>query len=704
MSTLRYNERILLPLFVLFGLLLRYLPFISELRESPILFYQPDNLYYVRRILTILNDFPKVPSFDYYLNYSEPVDFPSPPFYPFFLALISWILALGKPYLHIVELVTSGVTALAGSLICLPVYLLSKKIMDKKYALFSAFISVFMPLHYWYTNAIDGDHHGLECLIALFLFNYFLEFCKDTSLKNFFKFAISLLVIFLIWQGAILYAGLIVLFTFVYFLLYEKNFVIGKYIGFAMIFTAIIVFGFMTLLPPYKPSLHFGRYSFFSSLSLLCCGIFLTGFSFLFEKKRIMATINFLILVLLMFLLKDELLKGIGFLTGQEKGFVSVLEMQSVFKVGLWKGKIDEEFILRIIFFVYLIVPLISVYYFFRDKSTEVTFVIFLILSFAVLTFIQRRFSYIYAPFIGISLIFLMNRINSKRLLLAYMAFLIIVLSEWGISISKTKKYFSVFIEREIKDAYTWLSENTPKASKDPFDGTIKPEYSVFAPWHQGYFVVAYANRPVIANNALLVGGMESFIDVLKLMVTNSEQTFIQLLNKYNVKYLIISATTYERGTFDFLGFPYMEPIERIYGILDFNYGLKLDENSLDNFRLIGEFLGNNVNKRIKIYEYVKGANLRIHAGKNKEVTLLLKPKTPYRMFFFKKKSKTDDKGYVNFILPYAWVNGMVEADDYEIFVDDKKFNIGVSQDAVIEGKNFEIDITKLSKKRVYLD
>jgi hypothetical protein len=279
-----------------------------------------------------------------------------------------------------------------------------------------------------------------------------------------------------------------------------------------------------------------------------------------------------------------------------------------------------------------------------------------------------------------------------------------IVLLEWGISISKTKQYFSIFIERQIKDAYTWLAQNSPNASKDPYDGTVKPEYSVFAPWHQGYFVVAYANRPVIANNALLVGGIENFIDVLKLTITNNEQTFIQLLNKYNVKYLIITATTYEKGTFDFLGFPYIEPIERIYGILDFNYGLKLDENSLDNFRLIGEFIGNNVNKRIKIYEYVKGAKLNIYVGKNKEVTLLLKPQTPYRRFFFKKKARTDSNGFVSFILPYAKVNGMVEAGEYEFFIDDKVFNISVSQDAIFEGKIFNINLAKINNKRIYLD
>lgn len=701
---LRFRENILLFAFVLIGLLLRYVPFLDELSESPILFYQPDNLYYVRRVLTIINNFPKIPKFDYYLNFYEAVDFPSPPFYPLFLALISWIIAFGKINLHIVELVTSGVSAIAGSLICLPVYQISKKIMDNKYALFASFISIFMPLHYWYTNAIDGDHHALEILITLFLFNYYMDLYKNLEFKSILKFIICLLSIFLIWQGAILYAGIIVLFTLVYLLFYLKIHHVVKSIGFSMIFTALIIMGMMTIIPPYKSTLHFGRYSFFSPVGLISCGIFLTGFSYFLQKRKVWAFIQGIIFVIFLFILKDELIKGLGFLTGQEKGFVSVLEMQSIFKLGWWKGVLDEEFILRTIFFVYLVVPLFGIYHAIRTKNNDLHFVVYLVVFFALLTFLQRRFSYIYAPFICISLVHLLSRIKSRKNLIFYLVFLTIVLLEWGISIGRTKKYFSTFIEKEIRTAYTWLDKNSPKASKDPFDAEEKPEYSVYAPWHQGYFVVAYANRPVIANNALLVGGMESFIDVLKLTITNNEQTFIQLLNKYNVKYLIIPATTYEKGTYEFLGFPYMDPVERIYGILDFNYGLKLDENSLDNFRLIGEFLGNNINKRIKIYEYVKGAKLKVFAGKNKEVTILLKPQTPYRKFFFKKKTRTDSDGYANFVLPYSRVNGMVEASDYECYMDDKVFYIGVSNDAVIEGKSYNIDVTKLDKKRISLD
>ncbi len=236
MSMSKFNEKAFLILFVLIGLIIRYLPFFNELKESPILFYQPDNLYYVRRVMTILNDFPKVPRFDYYLNFAEAVDFPSPPFYPFFLAFVSWIISLGKANLHIVELVTSGVTAISGSLICIPVYLISKKIMSNKYALMVSFISVFMPLHYWYTNAIDGDHHALESLMALFLFNSFMDVYKENNFKDITKFVLCLLIIFLLWQGAILYAGIIVLYVFGYTLLYSRDYKTSRYLGFSIVF------------------------------------------------------------------------------------------------------------------------------------------------------------------------------------------------------------------------------------------------------------------------------------------------------------------------------------------------------------------------------------------------------------------------------------------------------------------------------------
>lgn len=288
----------------------------------------------------------------------------------------------------------------------------------------ASFISVFMPLHYWYTNAIDGDHHALESLMALFLFNSFMEVYKDNSLKEITKFAICLLIIFLIWQGAILYAGIIVLYVFGYILLYSRDYQTSRYLGFSIVFTAIIIFGLMTLLPPYKPSLHFGRYSFFSPTGLVMSGFFLTGLSYFGEKKKSWAIVQVILFLIFALILKDEIIKGLNFLTGREKGFVSVLEMQSIFKLGWWKGKIDNEFILRSIFFLYLFVPLISIYYALK-KDKDLHFVVYLIAFFAILTFIQRRFTYIYAPFICIALIFIWSKIKSRNFFIAYTIFFV---------------------------------------------------------------------------------------------------------------------------------------------------------------------------------------------------------------------------------------------------------------------------------------
>lgn len=702
MSLLKYKENFALFLIFVFGILLRYLPFLNELKDSPVLFYQPDNLYYLRRVMTILNNFPSIPKFDYYLNFSEAVDFPSPPFYPFFLAFLSWILSLGNPTQHMVELVSSGVTAISGALILYPIYKILKKFVKEKLALLGGLFSTFMPLHYWYTNSIDGDHHALESLLAFMTFYYYLELIDNFNLRILLKFVTSLILVFLIWQGAILYAGLITLFTVIYVIM-KKEFSFAKNIGLSIIFSSILIAGFMIILPPYKPSIDFGRYSFFPPLALLLCGLSVFLIFCISHKKKTFSFIIFLTLILILYLLKDELIKGFVFLLRKEKGFVSVLEMQSILKIGWWKGVIDQEFILRTIFFIYLFTPLGIIFFAFKKKNFNDFYFLYIVYSFAFLTFTQRRFGYIYGPLIASSIVYYLGHINKRMFFKLFSILILIFLLEWGISIGRTKKYFSIFIEKEIKQAYTWLSKNTPTASKDPFDSTTKPDYSVFATWDQGYFLVYYGQRPVIANNALLLGGMESFIDALKLTITTNEETFLQLLNKYKVKYLVINATKYEYGIFDFLNYPYMEPEERIYGILDFNYGLK-GENSLSNFRLIAEFLGNTINKRIKIYEYVKGANLKIYIGKNKKATIILKPETPLRKFVFKKVQTADKDGYIFLTLPYSQNQGMVKAPHYELYTDEKSFRFTLSEDSIIKGKSYFIDLTKIKGEPLYLD
>jgi asparagine N-glycosylation enzyme membrane subunit Stt3 len=683
---------ILLGIFT-FGLLVRVLPFLNELQESPMFFYQPDNLYYLRRVMTILYDFPKVPSYDYYFNFYEPVDFPSPPFYPFFLAVISWIISLGNPSQHLVELVSSFVTAISGALICLPIYKLMEKVVSKKYAIFASFVSVAMPLHYWYTNALDGDHHAIESLLAFLSFYYFLEILIDKKIKNLIKFAVVVILLFLFWQGAILYAGLITIFSLIILVVKKDNDFV-KNIGLSFIFSSLFVFVLIVLFPPFKPSVEFGRYSFFSPLSLLICGMFLAGVSFFIEKRIFIGGGIFLLFLICLFIIGSEIVKGFGFISKQERGFVGVLEMQSILKLGWWKGVFDFEFVLRTLFFVYLFVPLFSLFVLYKHFSYEKLYIIFLIVSFTILTMIQRRFGYMYGPLIAISFSMILSHLKNKRLFNIFLAFLIFVIVDWGIQISRTKVYFSSIVYKEIRDAYTWLAKNTEKASESPFDARKKPDYSVFARWDQGYYMIYYGMKPVITNNALIIGGIENFIDCLKLTVTNSEQTFLQLLDKYKVRYLAIDATRYEHSIFDFLRFPYMEPEERIFGILDFNYGLK-GNNSLSNFRLLGEFLGNDINKRIKIYEYVKGAEVKIYVGNNKTVTLLLKPQTPLRKFFFKKVAKSDKDGYVIFNLPYAEKQGMVNAGAYELFVDDRVIKFTLSEEAVRNGKTFVIDTRK---------
>lgn len=702
MSSSKYKYGIYLSFIILFGLIIRYVPFLKELQDSPILFYQPDNLYYVRRALCILYNFPHIPNYDLYLTYPTPVDFPSPPFYPFLIAFLSWIIGLGSPSAHTVELVSSAITAISGAFIALPIYNIFCQISEKKYALFAAFLSTFMPLHYWYTNAIDGDHHALETFLALTTFSIYLGFFEQKLKKNVLLFIIALTALFCVWQGAILYAGFITFFTVLYFICVDRDLDIIKYVGISFVLSACILIILMVLVPPYKVTLDFGRYSYFSPLSLLFCGLFLSTLFSMLEKKGFILIINVFLLLLLFLILKNEIIKGFSFLFRQEKGYVSVLEMQSIFKVSWWKGVIDLDFLLKNIFFFYLIFPLFIAYFALVYPSRKLHFVAFLIIFFAVLTYIQRRFGYVYGPLIALFFPYALSRLKRKIPYYAVVIAIFFVVTEWGVSVGKTKTYFSMFIERQIKDAYSWLSENTPLPSDSPFKTDVLPNYAVFAPWHQGYFLVYYGKRPVIANNALMLGGMENFIDNLKLTITNNEQTFMQLLDKYKIRYLAILATTYERSTYEFLGHPYMEPLERIYGVLDFNYGIKND-TSLERFRLIGEFVGNKENKRIKIYEYVKGAHVSFFIGKGKEAFLMVKPQTSYRKFIFKINRKADDNGYVHFTLPYSAKQGQIIAPPYELAVDNSVIKFFVTEDAILNGKKIIVKDIKKKKEGVVI-
>ncbi len=678
---------------VLFGFLIRVFPFWDKLIDSPIMFYQPDNSYYVRRVLTIIHNFPHIPMSDIYLSYPMLSEFPSPPFYSLFLAFLSFLAGGGVPSEHTVELVTSFTACFLGAMIAIPVYLFGKKIIEKRLILIlCSFAAIIMPLHYWYTNALAGDHHAAEIFFALMAFYYFaLLFEKEDRVRRA-LFVLFMGLLFLVWQGAVLYLGLTVIFLLFYGIIskeYEKI----RYFGFNYLALGLFVLFFNLILRPQEELFSYGKYSYFASFSIILISAFTLFVYYLIKKRLTGVIISALVSIMLIWFIRDEIIKGFIFLAKKEKGFVSILEMKSALDLIYWTGKVDLNFIKTNIYFFYLLSPPLIAFFAIRDRSRFFITTLFFVVSFALLTYNQRRFGYIYAPFIVIAIFFFWDRTFKILKGIIGLIPVILILYMFVDSIYNTRTLFESIINTEVKNAFFWLRHNTPPPSANVFDTDTKPRYTVYTPWYMGYYMVHLGQRPVFTNNALLVSNQEGFIDSLKISITHQEDVFKSLLDKYQVKYLAIPGLVRDREAFDFIRYPYLEPQFRMLGIL-YLFNGRAGDSFLGNFRLIADFINpQDGRKRVKIFEYVSGAKLKAFVGKEKEAEVTIKIMGPFEKVIFYQKSKAGADGYAKFIIPYSsGEKGMMVTELAVFKTGSVEKKLYISEEAVTGGKEFSID------------
>ncbi len=184
----------------------------------------------------------------------------------------------------------------------------------------------------------------------------------------------------------------------------------------------------------------------------------------------------------------------------------------------------------------------------------------------------------------------------------------------------------------------SWLKENSNATSH--FDNPVKAgEYSIMSWWDYGNWILYLSQRPVVANNFQV--GVE---DAAKFFLSESEEEATSVLDLRGSRYVIadysliygklpaLTLWANEDVASYMIMNVYGSQIEAIPTQRLFNTTLArlylFDGAGMGHFRLIYEsstILGENPAKsKVKIFEYVPGALLRIKAGPDQKVGALL--------------------------------------------------------------------------------
>lgn len=124
-----------------------------------------DPYYHLRRIFLILADYPRVPSFDPWIDHPSGAPVVFAPLFDFGVATLAWIAGFGANDRHAVETLAALLPPLLGALTCVAVYCVGLRTTSRAGALLGALLVTLTPAHVWYSRLGFVDHHVLVTLL-----------------------------------------------------------------------------------------------------------------------------------------------------------------------------------------------------------------------------------------------------------------------------------------------------------------------------------------------------------------------------------------------------------------------------------------------------------------------------------------------------------------------------------------------------------
>jgi dolichyl-diphosphooligosaccharide--protein glycosyltransferase len=283
----------------------------------------------------------------------------------------------------------------------------------------------------------------------------------------------------------------------------------------------------------------------------------------------------------------------------------------------------------------------------------------------------------------GVGIAAIAERFAPRRALLASIVLLLLLQAPTYPDLLTFFRYGPTFsIRGDVEDTLLWLRDHTPRAG-DPTRPTTPPAYGVLAPWDWGGWIETIAERPSVATSfGREAYGME---ELSHFLLAPDPEVAAAVVAKNRVRYVVLASVFRSLATHARLlrdPVVYIQEIHRgkATGYLPTRAALALPSVRLffadgrlaeipgvtfapvDGFRLAYESGGNEPVpdipwdvKRVKVFEVVEGARVRVHAVPGAAVTVSQPIETNQgRTFPFESRKVSGADGTATFVLPYA--------------------------------------------------
>jgi len=723
---------------LILGFLLRLFAGRSSLTESGVLLPGYDEYYHMRRILYTVNHFPNTLWFDSYLNYPQGLEITWPPLFDHISAALC--VALGQHSKAGVEMAASFVPMIVGIITIVVVYYIVRELFDHKVALLAAFMTALAPYYLLYTMFAALDHHCLEILLFLTTLLFMIRAISRKEKRYLYALAsgVAMAALAYTWQGADIYLAVFLLYAAVQMTLDLRESKSSKET--AKMLLAAFAIAFILVLP-------LGGTSWLSA-SFRGIGAMIIVLSILFALAHITARrklswkafpLGILIISGLLAMLSELAGGFFGMGAMISSGLEYIWGGEMIGKIGEAEPLIyDAETFSQVVFSILglnllfslggIVASLIYIRRSTGAKKQGQTLLLLWMVFTLILTLGQSRFLYISAISMGllISILFFFlldmadKRQKDARMapaakssrLLAMVLFLLLVLpTAWDAATFAQSTPPAA--SGDWAQSLGWLKENSNTTSF--FEAPQETaEYSVMSWWDYGNWVLYLAERPVVANNF-----QAGVADAAKFYLSVSEEEATAVLDERGSRYILVDydllygklaalttwanedLSSYMRAE-DYGSQYAVIPLERLFNTTLGKLYLS-DGAGTGHFRLIHEsttFLGGSSPKsRIKIFEYVPGALIKVRARPDQRVGALLNMTSNQgRPFIYVNEAKANDDSF-EIRVPYSTENrnGCHAINSYLVFSGNKDAvkmeNLNVSEEDVINGRIIELTI-----------
>ena len=157
-------------LFILCGISLYIriaLPYDQVIVNGSVWFKGTDAWYHMRLVDNLLYHFPLRMSFDPFTFYPHGVTVPWPPFFDWLIASIAWLVGLGSPDPHTVDIIGAYLPPILGTLTIIPVYFIGRELFNRWVGWLAALLVVILPGEFLNRSLLGfTDHHVAESLFV----------------------------------------------------------------------------------------------------------------------------------------------------------------------------------------------------------------------------------------------------------------------------------------------------------------------------------------------------------------------------------------------------------------------------------------------------------------------------------------------------------------------------------------------------------